>query len=135
MNIELNGKINNELNKKTLKITGMTCSACAARIEKVVGKMDGVEQISVNLATEKATVTYDPGATDLYAIKEKIEKIGYSAFEIEKKNLVDEDKLRKEKEIKILWTKFIISAVFAVPLLYFAMTPMISGFSFPVPSF
>jgi Cu+-exporting ATPase len=43
--------------------------------------------------------------------------------------------LRKEKEIKILWTKFIISAVFAVPLLYFAMTPMISWHPFPIPSF
>ncbi|HHU17348.1 MAG TPA: copper-translocating P-type ATPase [Clostridiales bacterium] len=127
--------MNNDLNKDTLKITGMTCSACAARIEKVVSKMDGVEQISVNLATEKATISYDPGATDLSAIKEKIGKIGYTALEIEKKKLVDEDKLRKEKEIKILWTKFIISAVFAVPLLYFAMTPMISWHPFPIPSF
>ncbi len=127
--------MNNDLNKDTLKITGMTCSACAARIEKVVSKMDGVEQISVNLATEKATISYDPGATDLSAIKERIGKIGYTALEIEKKKLVDEDKLRKEKEIKILWTKFIISAVFAVPLLYFAMTPMISWHPFPIPSF
>lgn len=124
-----------DMNEETLKITGMTCSACAARIEKVVGKMDGVEQVSVNLATEKATISYDPNATDLSAIKGKIENTGYSAFEIVEKMLVDEDKLRKEKEIRILWTKFIISAIFAVPLLYFAMAPMISWFSFPIPSF
>jgi len=48
------------MKKVTLKITGMTCAACSARIEKVVGKMDGVEQISVNLATEKASVSFDP---------------------------------------------------------------------------
>ena len=44
------------MKKETLKITGMTCAACAARIEKVVGKMDGVDQISVNLAHLKSIV-------------------------------------------------------------------------------
>lgn len=60
------------MKKETLKITGMTCAACAARIEKVVGKMAGVEQISVNLATEKATISFDPEKTDISMIKEKI---------------------------------------------------------------
>ncbi len=123
------------MSKDTLKITGMTCAACAARIEKVVGKMEGVEAISVNLATEKATISYDPGKTGLPAIKEKIEKAGYGAADIEEKKLVDEDKLRKEKEIRILWTKFIVSAVFAAPLLYFAMGSMIKSFMLPIPEF
>lgn len=123
------------MSKDTLKITGMTCAACAARIEKVVGKMDGVDQISVNLATEKAMVSYDQQKTDLTAIQDKIEKIGYHAAEIAEKKLVDEDKLRKEKEIRILWTKFIVSAAFAVPLLYFAMGSMIMQLKFPIPEF
>lgn len=122
------------MKKETLKITGMTCAACAARIEKVVGKMDGVEGISVNLATEKATVTFDTTKTDLAVIKEKIEKTGYGALDIVEKKVVDEDKLRKEKEIKVLWTKFIVSMVFAVPLLYFAMGSMISWLHFPIPT-
>lgn len=122
------------LEKETLKITGMTCAACAARIEKVVGKMDGVEQISVNLATEKATVSYDQQTTDLSSIKERIEKAGYGALDIEEKKIVDEDKVRKEKEIKTLWTKFIISTVFALPLLYFAMGSMIWWLPFPIPA-
>ncbi len=122
------------MKKETLKITGMTCAACAARIEKVVGKMEGVDRISVNLATEKAAVSYDPEKTDLDAIKEKIGKTGYSAIEYKEKKIVDEDRLQKEKEIKILWTKFIISAVFAVPLLYFAMAPMIPRLSLPIPA-
>ncbi len=120
------------MNKETLKITGMTCAACAARIEKIVGKMEGVE-ISVNLATEKAQVTFDPDKTGIAAIKERIEKAGYGAVEIAEKKLVDEDKLRKEKEIRILWTKFIVSAVFAVPLLYFSMGSMIWWLRFPIP--
>lgn len=123
------------MKKETLKITGMTCAACAARIEKVVGKMDGVEGISVNLATEKATVTFDTTKTDLAVIKEKIEKTGYGALDIVEKKVVDEDKLRKEKEIKVLWTKFIVSMVFAVPLLYFAMGSMVWWLPFPIPSF
>jgi len=76
------------MKKETLKIIGMTCAACAARIEKVVGKMDGVEGISVNLATEKATVTFDTTKTDLAVIKEKIEKTGYGALDsVEKKDV------------------------------------------------
>jgi Cu+-exporting ATPase len=87
--------------KETLKITGMTCAACAARIEKVVGKMDGVGEVSVNLATEKAMVAFDPQKTALQSIKERIEKAGYGAVEMKEKKLVDEDKLRKEKENRI----------------------------------
>lgn len=123
------------MKKETLKITGMTCAACSARIEKVVGKMEGVEQISVNLATEKATVSFDPQTTDISSIKEKIEKTGYGALDIEEKKVVDEDKLRKEKEIRILWTKFIVSATFAIPLLYFAMGAMVWWLPFPIPTF
>lgn len=122
------------IKKETLSITGMTCAACAARIEKVVGKMEGVDRISVNLATEKASVEYDPAITDLAAISGKIEKAGYGAKAIEKNNLVDEDKLKKEKESRTLWRKFTISTIFAVPLLYLAMGSMIWWLPFPIPA-
>jgi Cu+-exporting ATPase len=121
------------MDKETLKISGMTCAACAARIEKVVGKMEGVEAISVNLATEKAQVSFNPDQTGLTEIRERIEKAGYGAAEIKEKKLVDEDKLKKEREIRILWIKFVISAIFAVPLLYFAMGSMIKAFMLPIP--
>src|SRR5665648_320570 len=122
------------MNKETLKITGMTCASCSARIEKVVSKMEGVEQISVNLATEKATISYDPKITDISSIKSRIEKTGYGALDIQEKKIVDENKIGKEKEIKTLWTKFIISAFFSVPLLYFAMGSMIGWLGFPIPA-
>lgn len=122
------------MKKDTLKITGMTCAACSARIEKVIGKMEGVDAISVNLATEKAAISYDQDKTNLNEIIERIEKVGYGAAEVQEKKLVDEDKLRKEKEIRTLWTKFTVSAVFAVPLLYFAMGSMVSWLRFPIPS-
>lgn len=119
----------------TIPIGGMTCAACANRIEKVLGKAEGISKASVNLATEKATVEYDPQKIRISAIRQIIEKTGYKALNIEKKAAVDEDKLRKEKEIRTLWRKFIVSAIFAAPLLYLAMAPMISWLSFPIPGF
>lgn len=121
-----------KLNHVTIPIGGMTCAACVQRVEKAIAKLEGVHKVSVNLATEKAFVEYDSHIIRLSAIKQCIEKTGYKALEIEK-NTVDEDKLRKQKEIRILWTKFIIAAVFGVPLLYFAMVPMVSWWPFPIP--
>ncbi|MBO8164895.1 MAG: copper-translocating P-type ATPase [Brevibacillus sp.] len=61
----------------TLHITGMTCAACALRIEKSLNKMDGVTQASVNLALEKASVTYDPDKVDIAEVEQKIRDLGY----------------------------------------------------------
>lgn len=127
--------IENKTNNITIPIQGMTCAACATRIDKVIRKLDGVSDVNVNLATEKATVNYDPGKVRISAIKQAIEKAGYKALEIDKSNAVDQDRLRKEKEIKLLWTKFIVSAVFAIPLLYVAMVPMIPWIPINVPEF
>jgi Cu+-exporting ATPase len=122
-------------NSITIPIGGMTCAACAQRVEKAVGKIDGVTKVSVNFATEKATVEYDLQKTKISGIKQVIEKAGYKALNIEKKNNLDEDKIRKEKEIRILWRKFFVSALFGIPLLYLAMVPMIWWLPFSVPSF
>lgn len=121
-------------NNVTIPIGGMTCAACAQRIEKALAKLEGVARVSVNLATEKATVVYDSQKITLSAIKQCIEKTGYTALAIEK-NTVDEDKLRKEKEIRTLWRKFTIAAIFGVPLLYLAMVPMVWWLPFPIPGF
>lgn len=119
---------------KTLKIIGMTCAACASRIEKAVGKIDGVISVSVNLTTERLTCELDGSKTNMSAVRQAVEKAGYKWAEVAGKNTVDDDKLRKEKEIKTLWTKFIVAAVFTVPLLYIAMGHMIPGVKFPIPS-
>ncbi|GHV86805.1 copper-translocating P-type ATPase [Spirochaetia bacterium] len=117
----------------TIPIGGMTCAACSARVEKAIKKLEGIETATVNLATEKATVVYNPQALRVSAIKEAIEKAGYKALDFSKEGTVDEDKLRKEKEIRTLWTKFIVAASFGLPLLYIAMVPMIKWFSLPFP--
>jgi len=122
-------------NTITIPIGGMTCAACAQRIEKALGKQEGIERISVNLATEKATIEFDPQKIKLSTIRQSIEKLGYKALQIEKKDLVDADKIRKEKEIRTLWRKFTVSIIFAVPLLYLAMGSMIWWLHLPIPKF
>ncbi|HRT82655.1 MAG TPA: heavy metal-associated domain-containing protein, partial [Oscillospiraceae bacterium] len=67
-----------------IPIEGMTCAACSARIEKVVGKMEGVKSVSVNLATEKAVVEYDRKALKLSSIRQGIEKIGYKTLDVQR---------------------------------------------------
>ncbi|HCD43042.1 MAG TPA: heavy metal translocating P-type ATPase, partial [Lachnoclostridium sp.] len=120
--------------KVTIPIGGMTCAACAKRVEKAVGKLEGVISTSVNFATEKATITYDPQKVRMSAIRAAIEKAGYEALEVNKADAADEDRARKQREIKTLWTKFIVSAVFSVPLLYIAMAPMINIIQLPFPA-
>ncbi|MDR2499900.1 MAG: heavy metal translocating P-type ATPase, partial [Treponema sp.] len=117
----------------TIPIGGMTCAACAQRVEKALKKLEGVESAGVNIATEKAAVVYNPLKVRVSALKEAIEKAGYQALDFSKEGAVDEDKLRKEKEIKTLKTKFIVAVSFAAPLLYIAMVPMIKWFSLPFP--
>ena len=114
---------------ETLSVGGMTCAACSARVERALNKMQGIQNAVVNLATEKATIVYDPGVLRLSAIKDAITKAGYQVLEVSK---ADEDKLRKEKEIKTLKIKFIVAASLGLPLLYIAMAHMLH---LPLPQF
>lgn len=118
---------------KIWEIRGMTCAACARRVEKAIGKLPGVSGAFVNLATEKATVSYDPAVISPEQIREAVEKAGYEAVDPATKPVTDQD--RKEKETRTLWTKFIVAAVFALPLLYLAMAPMITFVKLPYPMF
>ncbi len=123
------------MNKETLNIEGMTCAACATRIEKTLKKLDGMESASVNFATEKATISYDKKKLDRNQIEKSIIAIGYKLVTEDSSKIYNHDREKKDKEIKILWIKFIISAIFAIPLLYIAMAPMITFITLPFPSF
>jgi len=118
-------KILVETTNKTLKLDGMTCASCAKNIERITRKLNGVIEANVNFATEKLTVSFEPSLVKTSDIKKAIAKGGYTALEEESN--VDLDKEKKEKEIKALWNRFLISAIFGVPLLLIAMLPMITG--------
>lgn len=101
--------------KKTLIVEGMTCAACSARVEKVLNKLDGVVNASVNLSTNKAIVEYPSGSIDDASFIKAIEKAGYKA-EVEVERDLDREKEMREKEIKSLKTSFILSAILSLPL-------------------
>jgi len=109
--------------KTVLKLGGMGCAACARRIETTLQNLEGVTDVSVNFATERATLQYDSKKTDITVFCQEIEKIGYKVIEY---NRPDEDRIRKQKEIKTLRIKLIVSACFALPLLYIAMASMMN---------
>ena len=118
--------------KETIKINGMTCAACASRIEKVVGRIDGVQEINVNFATERLSVDIDPAKTNMEAVGAAVRKAGYD-YEVIKKTAVDEDKIKKEKEISTMFKKLVVAMAFALPLLYIAMGPMLPLGGLPIP--
>ncbi len=118
-----------------IPVDGMTCASCVAHIEKAVGKLEGVASVTVNLATEKADVTYDPGRVRLSGIKKAISDAGYTPREIDATDTADHDAERKQREIRTMWTRFIVAASASVPLLYLALVHMIPGARIPLPSF
>ncbi|TKH96427.1 heavy metal translocating P-type ATPase [Bacillus cereus] len=67
----------NEQKEANLQISGMTCAACANRIEKGLKKVEGVHEANVNFALEKTKIMYDPTKTNLQQFKEKVESLGY----------------------------------------------------------
>lgn len=119
---------------KILNIHGMTCAACAQRIEKTVKKLPGIETATVNLASETLSVEYGAGIT-LSAIQEAVTKIGYAAEErTQHKKQDNEGSAYKHKEIRTLRIKCVTAALFGLPLLYIAMAPMITIIPLPFPA-
>jgi Cu+-exporting ATPase len=107
-----------------LSIAGMTCAACSTRLEKVLNRLPGVEA-RVNLATEKARLTYAPGIASLESVLAAVAKTGFSASPISEASRA-EAKARKAAEYHNELRVFLISALFTLPLLA-QMIPMLAG--------
>lgn len=110
-----------------LDIIGMTCAACATRIEKGIRRMEGVSEVNVNLALETARVQYNSGSVTLEDITRKVEKLGYKAKPKHEEGIEQ----RREREAVMRKWKLIISAVLSLPLLWamlghFSITSWIS---------
>lgn len=101
--------------KAEFDITGMTCAACSARIEKGLNKLDGVLKANVNLALEKATVEYNAAVLAPSGIINKVENLGYGASVKEDKTEASD---HRQLEIKKQTRKFITSAILSLPLLW-----------------
>ena len=102
--------------KVELKIGGMTCAACASRVEKQLNGLKGVIKAGVNIATEKGTVEFMPTEIKIQQLRKAVESIGYTADLAEENN---EDKERRQREGEITHQRnlFIGSAILSIPLL------------------
>ena len=113
---------------QTFAIEGMTCASCAQTIEKAVGKLSGVDKVSVNLATEKMQVSYNPSAISVSDVTGAVSNSGYAAV-LETTDTQDhsraEKREKKEKRMKQLLNRFGISIIFTIPLLIISMGPMV----------
>lgn len=109
-------------------IGGMSCAACSASVERVTGRMEGVEKSAVNLATGELRIVYDETVQSPATIIAKIEKAGFTAKPWQDSDKADRDK--EEKELERFFLRLIIAICFAVPLLYISMGHMLK---FPLP--
>lgn len=107
-----------------IHITGMTCAACATRIEKALRKERGIQSVQVSLALSRATVHYEPREIGIKAIGDKIAKLGYKASD---KRLPPQAGI--EAEAHAYRTRFIITACLSFPLLWAMMAHIAAGFS------
>ena len=121
--------------KQKFKVTGMTCAACSAGIQKTVGKLKGVNSAEVSLMGESMTVDYDEGILSESDILSCVEGLGYGACEYAQEKAERPQKRAENaagEEAKKLRNRFIASLCFLVPLLYFTMGHMLGA---PLPSF
>lgn len=106
-----------------LQLEGMTCAACAQRIEKALNKLPGVSEATVNFAMETAHVVYNPADLTVSDMQKRVEKIGYKAVPKQEQGDPSE---HREQEVKKQKHKLLLSAILSLPLLW----AMVSHFSF-----
>lgn len=103
-----------------LSLSGMHCTSCAGIIEKGLKKVSGVKEAKVNFTAEKATVFFDESRSSVQDLINSVKKSGYQAAEFDEKDT--EFEARKQKsEIKYQTTKFLLSFILSLPMLYFML--------------
>jgi P-type Cu+ transporter len=113
------------LEQAALTITGMSCAACAQHIEQSLSATAGVRRANVNFATLRATVEYDPAATDVHRLVEAVKDAGYRAThtaEAESVGSADAESAARQEEYFDLRRKFSVAALLSLPVLLIAMS-------------
>ncbi|MEH2273121.1 MAG: heavy metal translocating P-type ATPase [Nostoc sp.] len=118
----------------TLKLRGMSCASCANSIEDAINSVPGVDECIVNFGAEQATVKYDPKRTDLEAIQEAVDAAGYSAYPLQKQNLMtgedDVEKKHRLRESRDLMRKVTVGGIISTVLVIGSL-PMMTGLHLP----
>lgn len=116
------------MKKSFFTVTGMSCAACSASVERAVNNLDGVISASVNLTSGKLSVVYNEEILSQKDIEDSVTRIGFGVNHDSFRANMD----KKVKEVYIMKKKLIFSACFAIPLFYISMGHMVG---LPVPSF
>ena len=114
--------------KEKFDVTGMTCSACSAHVEKSVKKLDGINNVNVNLLQNSMQVDFDEGKTNTEDIIKAVQNGGYNAFIKSKSGKKDSStsaNTNVDDEIKSMKTRLVVSFILLIPLLYIAMGHML----------
>ena len=126
--------------KEKFQVLGMTCSSCQAHVEKAVSKLDGVEEVNVNLLSNSMNVTYKEDKVTTQDIIKAVEHAGYQASSLKESagNKVGNREEKKDNvalELKEMKFRLIVSFIFLVPLMYIAMYHMFEDwFHIPTPT-
>ena len=101
---------------ETIAIKGMSCVACAARVEKELRSLPGVSDVAVNFATERAKIRYDAAQINPGEFRRVVTNLGFRSFSPDQ---------APESDDGSMWRRFLFALIFAVPLFYICMAPMI----------
>ncbi len=120
--------VSSEKEKAILKISGMSCAACAQTVEKALNKADGVLEANVNLATEQATIEFKPEATGLRELTKVVQAAGYTVVSERSEEQVGDDLLKVKKAKQRLLFAVIPAAVIMVMMMIQFMVVLIPGY-------
>ncbi|KKN62391.1 hypothetical protein LCGC14_0512530 [marine sediment metagenome] len=124
-----------ETTKIMIKIGGMSCAACVQTVEKALNKAEGITEAIVNLATEKAAITYDASELDYDDLAKIIDDTGYSALGKEELESItskyDQEIENEERKFKTAKNRMFISWLFTGPITIWMLVEMLGGIMWP----
>jgi len=116
-----------QVERLTLPVRGMHCAACVGKVERALTSVPGVDEATVNLATEKATVTFDPTRTDVTRLQDAVARAGYELVEPREAagQTRDREQSAREETQRRARSKFVVGAILSVPIV---IGSMVEGF-------
>ncbi|AEF93283.1 heavy metal translocating P-type ATPase [Desulfotomaculum nigrificans CO-1-SRB] len=114
-----------------LLISGMSCAACSARVEKKLNSLPGVQQATVNLATNKANIKFIPGMITVSEMRKAVESLGYGARRAADVSR-DEEGQARQREIRRQTTKFVVAALLSLPLAWMMVAEVLGWHRFMI---
>jgi Cu+-exporting ATPase len=113
----------------TLPVRGMHCAACVGKVERALAGVPGVEEARVNLATERATIGFDPARADVHRLRAAVEAAGYELAEVvpdaTSSVTADRERAEREREQRVMRRKFIAGALLSFPVMLGGMRDML----------